>query len=347
MRQVSLVIAAQSFAVRTHFARMLEGFEDFHLVAGTRDLMETFAVVEDHRPQLVMIEQGLSQQPEFEVMRALFETLDIRWILLAAPRAPGAEGPDRRRSLIRSGLFEIDQNMPRDRIADTIRTITRMSTARAPRATTGAPVAAEMEPGSPMVLIGASTGGVDALLTVLSAFPEACPATLIVQHTGADFGRSLVRLLDRQCPAHVVPATDTERPRPGQIVVAAGLRAHLTLRPRPGGSAPRLALDPGAPICGHVPSVDALFRSAVPLGPRIAAALLTGMGSDGADGLLALRRAGAATIAQDAVTSVVYGMPRAAAEIGAAEQILPLPQIGPALLAACTARQGQLGAMRQ
>ena len=120
--------------------------------------------------------------------------------------------------------------------------------------------------------------------------------------------------------------------QPGTIYVAGGSDGHLRLT---GGDALRCQISPGPAVSGHVPSVDELFRSALPIAERVVAALLTGMGRDGAEGLLALRRAKAMTLGQDEATAVVYGMPRAAFELGAVQTQLPLNRIGPELLRHC------------
>jgi two-component system chemotaxis response regulator CheB len=183
--------------------------------------------------------------------------------------------------------------------------------------------------GGKLILIGASTGGVDALVTVLSAFPANCPPTIIVQHTGKGFGAGLVQLLGLRCPARVVSCRDGLELTQGMVCIAAGSPGHAALA----GSKPlRMTLADGDPVSGHKPSIDHLFLSALPVARRVVAALLTGMGSDGAKGLLALRKAGASTLAQDAASSVVYGMPRVAWENGGAEVQVPLNRIAPALL---------------
>lgn len=185
-----------------------------------------------------------------------------------------------------------------------------------------------------IVLIGSSTGGVDALVQVLSDFPKQCPATVIVQHTGPQYGQSLARLLDARCAAPVRLCEDDMRAEPGVICLAAGTKGHAVF------SNPTdhvMSLIDDAPTNGHLPSVDRLFMSAVPLAKRIVAAVLTGMGNDGAAGLLALRRAGAATLSQDKDTSVVYGMPRLAWENGGAALQLPIQQIGQTLLSSARA----------
>lgn len=183
-----------------------------------------------------------------------------------------------------------------------------------------------------LVLIGSSTGGVEALSELLSQYPRACPPTIIVQHTGEAFGGSLVRLLNGRCSANVVPAQSGLRIKPGTICVAAGYRAHLSIA---SGLPVGVRLIEGRPVSGHIPSVDVTFKSAVPHAKRTVACLLTGMGSDGAEGLLRLREAGARTLAQDQSSCVVYGMPRVAWEIGGAQQQVHLKDMCRTILKSC------------
>ncbi|RMF87092.1 MAG: chemotaxis response regulator protein-glutamate methylesterase [Nitrospirae bacterium] len=183
-----------------------------------------------------------------------------------------------------------------------------------------------------VVLMGASTGGTEAIAAILSRLPEESPPIAIVQHMPPGFTASFAERLDRASAVRVREARDGEPLECGVALVAPG-DAHLELA---GSRArPRVALGHGPPVNRHRPSVDRLFLSAAELlGPEAVGVLLTGMGDDGARGLKALREAGAATIGQDQATCVVYGMPAAAAALGACEQILPLEQIPEALLAA-------------
>ena len=180
-----------------------------------------------------------------------------------------------------------------------------------------------------VILIGASTGGVDALLRVLSHFSEKCPPTFIVQHTGGNFTNSLIRLLDSATDARVCGAQNGMAVEKGKIYLSPSDRVHLTIETE---DVPKVALCATAPVLGHRPSVDALFFSAVPIAPRVTAALLTGMGCDGAAGIEALNTAGADTFGQDETTSLIYGMPRKAKELGGIQVELPINDIGPALL---------------
>ena len=186
-----------------------------------------------------------------------------------------------------------------------------------------------------LILIGASTGGVDALLNVLAGLPANTPPVAVVQHTGQGFSDSLIRLLDRRAAVEVRGAIDGMALLPGLVCLAAGTAAHLRIGGHPTRTL-RAQFAAGPPVSGHTPSVDELFRSAVPFAGSVIAVLLTGMGRDGAAGMLALRQAGASTIAQDEASSVVYGMPRAAWESGAAEVSLPLDQIAPEILRLCS-----------
>jgi two-component system response regulator WspF len=181
----------------------------------------------------------------------------------------------------------------------------------------------------PIVALAASTGGPDALARVLGAFRAGFPAAVLVaQHIAADFAPSLAAWLQSFTPLPVRVAVAGAEPQPGQVLIAA-TSDHLVLRPDR-----RLAYTPDPADNPYRPSADALFASVAAHWPRPGvAAVLTGMGDDGGVGLCRLRRCGWFTIAQDAGTCVVYGMPRAAAELGGACQVLPLAEIGPAICA--------------
>lgn len=182
----------------------------------------------------------------------------------------------------------------------------------------------------PLIAIGASTGGTEALREVLGAFPADAPPTLVVQHMPEGFTAALARSLDAVCRVRVREAVDGERVLPGTVLVAPAGR-HLRLKRL--GAHHVVEVGGGPMVSGHRPSVDVLFRSVADAAGGLAAgALLTGMGADGAGGLLAMRRAGAFTVAQDEATSVVFGMPREAAALGAARRVLPLPAIASAVL---------------
>ena len=182
-----------------------------------------------------------------------------------------------------------------------------------------------------ILAIGASTGGVEALLNILTAFPANCPATVVTQHMPATFTRSFAARLDKASGATVTEAVDGAPLTPGHVYIAPGGERHLEV------SGGRCRLVAGDTVNGHRPSVDVLFHSVARLGRPMTGVILTGMGKDGAKGLLAMRQAGARTLGQDEASSVVYGMPRAAFELGAVERQLSLPRLAPAILDLCAA----------
>lgn len=177
-----------------------------------------------------------------------------------------------------------------------------------------------------LVCIGASTGGTEAVKQVLQRLPLTIPPVLVVQHMPVMFTGAFAKRLDSLCTITVKEAGHGERLHPGVAYIAPG-DAHLSVKRISGGL--ECQLSKGPPVSRHRPSVDVLFRSvAEQLGAAAIGVLLTGMGKDGADGLLELRHKGAWTMAQDQQSCVVYGMPREAAAIGAAAEILPLASIG-------------------
>ncbi|TVR54800.1 MAG: chemotaxis response regulator protein-glutamate methylesterase [Puniceicoccaceae bacterium] len=181
-----------------------------------------------------------------------------------------------------------------------------------------------------LILLGASTGGTEALKNILQRLPATLPGIAIVQHIPAHFSRAFAERLNSLCAMEVREACDGDLLRPGLALVAAG-DFHMILHR--GANGFRVSLRQGPAVWHQRPAVDVLFKSALDCGAtRSTAALLTGMGRDGAEGLLRLREAGFHTIAQDEETSVVYGMPKAAADLGAAAEILPLDQIPLALV---------------
>jgi two-component system, chemotaxis family, protein-glutamate methylesterase/glutaminase len=189
-------------------------------------------------------------------------------------------------------------------------------------------------PTGKLLLIGASTGGVEALKALLLQLPEDCPPTLITQHMPERFTSAFAQRLDRECPMRVSEAKDGERVEAGHVYIAPGGTHHLELN-RNGGHYSCKLID-APPVSGHRPSVDVLFRSGARTAARtIIAVILTGMGKDGAQGMLELRQGGAITLGQDEHSSLVYGMPRAAFECGAVMRQHPLAKMGDAIVDAC------------
>ncbi|WP_428645125.1 protein-glutamate methylesterase/protein-glutamine glutaminase [Roseibium sp.] len=190
-----------------------------------------------------------------------------------------------------------------------------------------------------VVAIGASTGGVEALTNVLTVLPPDSPAILVTQHMPASFTRSFARRLDGICAINVTEARDGVRVLPGHAYLAPGDQQLQLSR---SGANYICRIGGQERVSGHCPSVDVLFRSVADCaGNNAIGVILTGMGKDGAKGLLAMRQAGARTLGQNEASSVVYGMPRVAQEIGAVEEQLSLSQIPRRILDICVSEKGK------
>ncbi len=189
-------------------------------------------------------------------------------------------------------------------------------------ATVAAPVLKPLPSGNRIIFVGASTGGTEAVKAFLMGIPENCPPIMIVQHMPESFTGSFATRLNGLCKPRVYEARGGEVLKQGTVYVAPG-HSHLCIRRGGGGFVTELLKSP--PVNRHRPSVDVLFDSAAEVvGRNAIGIILTGMGKDGAHGLLRMRKAGARTFGQDEASCVVYGMPREAALIGAVEEVVSL-----------------------
>ncbi len=285
-------------------------------------LDDAYQMAELHKPARIGVSAEFTRTSEFQAL------LDLMHYIGAEVLTYGPVG-----SLGAGRVYQVEDSRGLD---DFVRALTsglapmrpqphRRSPAAPPRPSTRGPSVQNL------LLIGASTGGVTALETIVAQLPSDSPPTLIVQHMRPGFGEGLIRRLDSIARLRVVAAGDRMFLESGTVYVAAGNGRHLGVEQR-SGLVTKL-LDESA-VSGHCPSVDVLFDHGARLAGNVAvaAALLTGMGADGAAGLCRLRAAGAYTIAQDKDSSVVWGMPRVAVEMGGAEEVLPLNRIAEALL---------------
>lgn len=181
-----------------------------------------------------------------------------------------------------------------------------------------------------VVALGTSTGGTHALEAVLTQLPASCPGIVVVQHMPEKFTAAFAQRLDQLCRCAVREAADGDQVVPGLVLIAPGGR-HMQLRRV--GAQYRISVSDGPSVNRHKPSVDVLFRSVANVaGANALGIIMTGMGDDGANGLLAMRQLGGHTIAQDRDSCVVFGMPREAIERGAAVEVLPLASMADAIL---------------
>lgn len=296
-------------------------------VLGAASPGEAYMMIESHLPRRVAVAAEFAESIEFDALADILTMIDAEVMIYGQMRRPTPGYVV---------LATADQMLARLVGGLQPNRMRQAAPVRAPESSVGG-----HEPVSSLILIGASTGGITALETVLASFRADCPPTLIVQHIRPGFAEGLVRRLDQLLTPRVVGAEDGVTLRRGTVYLATAADRHLGVTLRGG---PRTRLLVGPAVSGHRPSVDMLFSEGASIADRldIRAALLTGMGADGAQGMCALRRAGAMTIAQDRDTSVVWGMPRVAVEMGGASDILPLGRIGPALLTRETVRARRL-----
>ncbi|MBN2802635.1 MAG: chemotaxis response regulator protein-glutamate methylesterase [Deltaproteobacteria bacterium] len=177
-----------------------------------------------------------------------------------------------------------------------------------------------------VIVIGASTGGTEAIREVIERFPRNTPGVVIVQHMPGGFTKVFSDRMNSLCQMEVKEAENDDRVLQGRVLIAPGGERQMTIV-RSGGVY-RVKLEEGEKVCGHRPSVEVLMQSAaLSVGSNAIGVMLTGMGHDGADGMVAMRRAGARTLAQDEASCIVYGMPKEAYERGGAETLVPLNNI--------------------
>jgi len=195
-----------------------------------------------------------------------------------------------------------------------------------------------------LIAVGASTGGTEAIKEFLMGMPPDSPGIVIAQHIPKAFSTPFAERMNRSCQLTVFEAQDGQQIMPGHAYIAPGDRHLLVVR---SGARWVCRLDDGSPVNRHKPSVDVLFRSvAQEAGYNAIGVILTGMGKDGAQGMLEMRQAGSPTIAQDEATSVVWGMPGEAVAVGAAAEELPLQRIAPRVLAIASEMDITRGASR-
>lgn len=321
-----IIISHQSKIIQAKVnAQLKPHFHGLKTLART-SLTETYDLAEHHSPDCVIVSAELAANPEFELLSTLFNIIGIGCVIHGAERGKIASF---------SNYPVVAETCSDHEMANAVRNaVCRPRSLNSSLAAHKMMSSVEPDPRK-IVLIGASTGGVDALCRVLQHFSDRCPPTLIVQHTGGGFAGSLIRLLNGATAAHVHEAQSGSELQAGHIYLAPNGRSHLLLNVH---QKIRIDLRIDELISGHRPSIDALFQSASDLAPNIVAALLTGMGRDGAEGLTNLRRNGAHTIGQDQATSVVYGMPRVAMELGGVKEQLPIDEIGSAILRATLTR---------
>lgn len=335
MSPVRLLVVDDSAVVRQALSSVFAADGRVQVVATAPDPYVARDLVLQHRPDVLTLDLEMPRMDGLTFLAKLMEYQPTPTVVLSSLTP---EGSDTALEALRLGAVSV---VCKPRAAwstaeirkDLIDTVIAASTARVRKITSiEARALPRLQASSQTLLaIGASTGGTTAVETVLRAMPADIPGTLITQHLPAEFTGRYADRLAKLCPFEVREARDGDAVTVGRVLIAPGDK-HLWLARDGARFIARVTAGP--PVNFHVPSVDVLFQSVAREAGRSAiAALLTGMGDDGARGLLAIRNAGGRTLAEDASTAVVDGMPRAARELGAAERVVPLPRIADELWA--------------
>jgi two-component system chemotaxis response regulator CheB len=322
--------------MRQLVSRTLAADPGIEVVAAASSALEARTLIKELNPDVMTLDV---EMPEMDGLSFLERVMRLRPMPVVMVSTLTAQGTETAVEALSIGAVDCvvkpNADMPdsfRDLPAKVKMAATVKMTNRAPAAPAAAAPRAGYVSDGKLVAIGSSTGGVEALISVLTRFPANCPPTVITQHMPPTFTKSLASRLDRMCQPTVQEATHGAPLKQGFVYLAPGGDRHLEIS---GRSTYTCILKQGELVNGHCPSVDRLFSSvARSAGSHAVGVILTGMGRDGAQGLLEMRKAGARTIGQDEASSVVYGMPKAAWDLGAVEHQYSLDRIANAVVEA-------------
>jgi two-component system chemotaxis response regulator CheB len=334
---IRVLIVDDSATMRGLIRATLQRDREIEVVGEAADPLEARAAIKALNPDVITLDVEMPNMTGLEFLERIMRLRPMPVVMVSTLTSRGAEA-----TLNALELGAVDciakpaTGGPNafDDLADKVKAAAGARVRPSgPKPTPKAPT--HFKPNDRIIAIGSSTGGVEALITLLSGFPENCPPTVITQHMPATFTRSFAERLDRLTAPRVTEAVDGDVLTPGRVYLAPGGLTHLQVT---GTQTRRCRLVDTDLVNGHRPSVDVLFASvAKTAGAGAVGAILTGMGRDGAAGLLAMREAGASTVGQDEATSVVYGMPKAAMQIGAVQRQLPLERMAAQILALTSA----------
>ncbi|OZI60295.1 protein-glutamate methylesterase/protein-glutamine glutaminase [Bordetella genomosp. 11] len=340
-KKITVLCVDDSALVRGLMTEIINSQPDMEVVATAPDPLVARELIKKHNPDVLTLDVEMPRMDGLDFLEKLMRLRPMPVLMVSSLTERGSEITLRALELgavdfvtkpklgIRDGLLEYTEI-----IADKLRAAARarpkalQAVPEAPRQVLRSPLSSSEK----LVIIGASTGGTEAIRHVLQPLPPDSPAILITQHMPAGFTRSFAQRLDTICSLTVREATHGERVLPGHVYLAPGGESHMRLGRS--GANYIVELDPSEPVNRHRPSVDVLFHSvAVAAGRNAVGVILTGMGKDGAAGLLEMKRAGARTLAQDEASCVVFGMPREAIALGAADEVVALETMSERILA--------------
>jgi two-component system chemotaxis response regulator CheB len=341
---IRVLVVDDSPLVRRTLEALLRHAPDVAVVGAAVDGLDALAKIRALRPDVVTLDVMMPRLDGLKVLASVMQERPVRVLMLSSLTLEGAEVTLQALDLgavdfvDKNGLLSSrDQDAAAAELLARVRTVAAVDPTRLGRRSPAAASPAASPPPAgegkaDIVVIGASTGGPPALLSLLPALPGDLPCgVVVVQHIPPGFTGPMAARIDAVSALSVREAEQGDRVRAGEVLVAPGAQ-HLTFALR--GGEPVVVLSPEPAQTLHRPSVDVTMRSAAETwGPRSAGVLLTGMGRDGAFGMRAIRDQGGSTIAESEETCVVFGMPRAAIELGAAGEVVPLPRIAERVVA--------------
>ena len=344
MQKIKVLCVDDSALIRSLMTEIINSQPDMTVVATAPDPLVARDLIKQHNPDVLTLDVEMPRMDGLDFLEKLMRLRPMPVVMVSSLTERGSEITLRALELgavdfvtkpkvgIRDGMLDYAE-----KLADKVRAAARArvrQAAPAQHAAAGAATAAAAH--APMlnnplvsteklIIIGASTGGTEAIREVLVPLPPDAPAVLIAQHMPPGFTKSFAQRLNGLCRISVKEAEHGERVLPGHAYIAPG-HAHLLLARSGANYIAHLSDDP--PVNRHRPSVDVLFRSAAQhAGKNAVGVILTGMGKDGAAGLLDMRNSGAYTLAQDEASCVVFGMPREAIAMGGADEVAPLSEM--------------------
>ncbi|HJW02146.1 MAG TPA: chemotaxis response regulator protein-glutamate methylesterase [Azospira sp.] len=344
---IRVLIVDDSSLMRKLLTGFINAAPDLDVVGAAPDAASAQEMIKTLKPDVITLDVAMPKMDGLEFLGRLMRLRPTPVVMVSSFTDTGSDTTLKALELgavdfIGKPRMEAGQSMDdyARELAEKIRGARGARLGRPPAIPSGAPATpaaptlplASARGGSGKILfVGASTGGTEAIKQFLLGMPADCPPILVVQHMPESFTASFAKRLDSLCAPRVVEAQGNEKVEPGTVYIAPG-HSHLQVRRGPAGYVTELLQTP--PVNRHRPAVDVLFQSAASLvGRNAVGVLLTGMGKDGAQGLLAMRRAGARTYGQDEASCVVYGMPREAAQIGAVEEVCSLDEMPRRVLA--------------
>ncbi|WP_186021935.1 protein-glutamate methylesterase/protein-glutamine glutaminase [Burkholderia gladioli] len=346
VQKIKVLCVDDSALIRSLMTEIINSQPDMAVCATAPDPLVARELIKQHNPDVLTLDVEMPRMDGLDFLERLMRLRPMPVVMVSSLTERGSEITLRALELgavdfvtkprvgIRDGMLDYAE-----KLADKIRAAAR---ARVRQAAPAKPAAAGLA-GAPLMnnplvstekllIVGASTGGTEAIRELLVPLPPDAPAVLIAQHMPPGFTKSFAQRLNTLCRIAVKEAEHGERVLPGHAYIAPG-HAHLLLARSGANYLAHLSDEP--PVNRHRPSVDVLFRSAaLHAGKNAIGVILTGMGRDGAAGLLEMKRAGARTFAQDEASCVVFGMPREAIALGGADEVVPLNEMSRRVLAA-------------